>query len=131
VTSCVANAGFNADKVWMSVTDWTNTATPERQDKVILALALAYFTNGIGKERLVGVIVHVELEEGFAPVMRAVGLLKVIVGQYANVFRASKNTILMPVVDDFVTSVGHHLPELNYLLRVCTSVKLFAGNCVR
>ena len=115
----------------MSVTDWTNTATPEWQDKVMLALALANLTNGIGEERLICMVIHVELEEGFAPVMRAVGLLKVIVGQHANVFRASKNTILMPVVDDLMPSVGHHLPELNYLLRVCTSVKLFAGNCVR
>ena len=97
----------------------------------MLALALANLTDGIGEECLVGMIVHVKLEERLAPVMRAVGLLKVIVGQYANVFRASKNTILMPIVDDLMPSVGHHLPELNYLLRVCTSVKLFAGNCVR
>jgi hypothetical protein len=47
------------------------------------------------------------------------------------VFRASKNTILMPVVDDLMPSVGHHLPELNYLLRIRAGVKLFACNCVR
>ena len=131
VTSCVTYAGFYADKVWMSVTDWTNTRTPEWQDKVMLALALANLSDGISEERLVGMIIHVELEEGFAPIVRAVGLLKVIVGQYANVFRAVQNAIFMPIMDDIMPSLGHHLAELNNLLRVGASVKLFAGNCVR
>jgi hypothetical protein len=72
VASCVANAGFNADEVWMSVTYWPYSTTPEWQDKVMLLLALAYLTDGIGEERLVGVIVHVKLEERLAPVMRSI-----------------------------------------------------------
>jgi hypothetical protein len=69
VTSCVANAGFNADKVWMSVTDWTDTRTPERQDEVMLLFALAYLANGISEEGLVCMIVHVKLEERLAPIV--------------------------------------------------------------
>jgi hypothetical protein len=69
VTSCVANAGFNTDEVWMSVTDWTNTTTPERQDEIMFLLALAYLTNGVGEERLIGMVSHVELEERLAPIV--------------------------------------------------------------
>jgi len=131
VTSCVAYAGFHANEVWMSVTYWTNTRTPERQDEVMLALTLANLTDGIGEERLVGVISGIKLEEGLAPVMCAVGLLEVIVGQHRDVFRAVQNAILMPIVDDLMSTGCHHLPELNYLLRIGAGVKLFAGNSVR
>ena len=131
VTSCVAYARFNADKIWMSVTDWTNTRTPERQDKVMLALAPACLADGIGEERLVGMVVGIKLEERLAPVMRSVRLLEVIVGQYANVFRAVQNAILMPIVYDLMPTGCHHLPELNYFLRIGAGVKLLAGNSVR
>ena len=131
VASCVAYAGFNADKVLMRVTDWTNTATPERQDKIMLAFTLAYLADGIDEEGLVSVIVHVKLEERLAPVMRTIRLLEVVVGQYANVFRAVQNAILMPIVDDLMPTGCHHFPELNYLLRISTGVKLLACNSVR
>ena len=97
----------------------------------MLALTLANLTDGIGEERLVGVISGIKLEEGLAPVMCAVGLLEVIVGQHRDVFRAVQNAILMPIVDDLMSTGCHHLPELNYLLRIGTSVKFLACNSVR
>ena len=76
-------------------------------------------------------VIHVELEECLAPVVTAIGLLEVIVGQYANMLRADKVRVFVTIVDHFMASICHHLAELNYLLSICTGVKLLAGNCVR
>ena len=97
----------------------------------MLELPLPNFFDSILEERLVGMVIHVKLEERLAPVMRPIGLLEVIVGQYANVFCAVQNAILMPIVDDLMPTGCHHLPELNYFLGVSAGVKLFAGNRVR
>jgi len=61
--------------VLVSVTDGSDSRSPEWQDEVILPFALAYLPDGIGVERLVCVILGVELEERLAPVMTAILLL--------------------------------------------------------
>ncbi len=65
----ITNARLNADHVWMGIADRTHSAAPERQDEVMLLLALPYLTNGISVEGTICVIIRVELEEGLAPVM--------------------------------------------------------------
>jgi hypothetical protein len=37
----------------------------------------------------------------------------------------------MPVVDYFMTALGHHLPELHYLLGVSAGIEFLACHCVR
>ena len=125
VTTSVANPRLNADQIGMSITDRSNSTAPERKDEVMLLLALAHLPNGIGIECLVCVILGVELEERLAPVMTAITLGKVIVCQDADVFRALQVAILMPIVDNLMPSLGHHLPEFDNLLRIGACIKLF------
>jgi hypothetical protein len=75
-------------------------------------------------------IIGIELEERLPPVMTAITLSKVIIGQDADVFGALQVTVLMPIVDDLMAPVCHHLGKLDYLLRVGTGIKLFGCNCV-
>jgi len=57
--------------------------------------------------------------------------MEVLVCQDADVFRALQVAILMPVVNDCMSSGSHHLTKLNYLLRVSAGIKLFTRNRVR
>lgn len=115
----------------MGIADRSDSRSPERKDEVILLLALAYFSNGIGIERLVCMVIGIELEKRLPPVMTAIALGKVFVCQDVDVFSALQVTILMPVMDHLMAPVCHHLGKLDHLLRVGTSIKLLACNCVR
>jgi hypothetical protein len=57
------------------------SGTPERQNEVVLLLPLAYFVYGVLVERLISIVVGIELEEVFAPIVVAISLLPIIIGQ--------------------------------------------------
>ena len=130
MSASVSDTRLHCDHVWMCVNYGTNAATPKWQDEIVLLLSLANLANSIGEERLIRMVVGIKLEERLAPVVTAVALLEVVICQYANVFSAAKNAIFMPVVDDLMSAIGHHLTKLDYLLSICTGIKLFASNCV-
>jgi len=46
-------------------------------------------------------------------------------------FRANQVGILMPIVNDFMASLGHHLSEFNDFLSVRAGIELFARYGVR
>ncbi len=92
----------------------------------MLLLALPYLTNGISVKGTICVIIRVELEEGLAPVMRAIAFLPIAIRDYRNMFCALQIGILMPVVQDLMAAPSHHLCEFDNLLRVGAGVKCLA-----
>jgi hypothetical protein len=115
----------------VSVTNGSNARAPERQDEVPVLLPFADLNDGVLVERLVGMVVDIELEEASSPVVVAIRDFQITIGCDCDVLMAVYLRVFMSVVNDVVASGLHHLGKLNDLLSISTGNILRAGNCVR
>jgi len=69
MSTCISNAWFNANQVFVSITDGTYARTPEWQDKVVTPFPYGYFTDSVVVKLTIRMVVGIELKKGLAPVM--------------------------------------------------------------
>lgn len=126
VTPRVSDSGLNhLDAFTGAVTDGLVPCTPERQKNVTRAFAGVDFPNGIFVKLFVRVVIQIKLEQLRLEIVIAVRTVVILAAQDGDVFGTLNVRILVTVVNDGVSSKGHHRTKLEHLLGECTRDIIF------
>jgi hypothetical protein len=131
VSPGVSYTRFDANEFLVSVANWSDTRTPKRKYKVSGLFAFSNLFNCILVKGLVRVITHIKLEKVFAPIIVAVGNLKILVRGDSHVLVADDIRVLVSIMNNIVTAILHHLAKLENFLGVRASDIFSICNCVR
>ena len=99
-----------------TVADGLVAGAPERQENVAGLFPCNDFANRVAVERLVRVVVRIKLEQLRSEIVVPVRTIVSLTAQDGDVLGTLNVRILVTVVNDRVSSQGHHRTKLEHLL---------------